>query len=102
MNQLIGRIEEPLNMHLRIQRTAEPGIIMAIAWEGGYMTPGQGWITKFVYWAELRRHLLEMAHIPKKTLDRAEKYFSAGHIMDIPITTRTSELQKMGFQRHTA
>jgi len=101
MNQSAGHVEEPLNLQLRIQRTAEPGIIMAIAWEGGYMTPGQGWITKFVHWTDLRKHLLEMAHIPKKTLDRVEKYFSTGRAMDIPLTTRTSELQKMGFQRQT-
>ena len=102
MSTLAEQFDEPVAMQLRIQRTAEPGVIMAIAWEGGYMTPSQGWITKFVQWVDLRSHLLEMVDIPKKTLDRAEKYFSAGHIFDMEMTTRSSQLQKMGFQRQTA
>jgi hypothetical protein len=102
MSQLVEQFDEPVQMQLRIQRTAEPGIIMAIAWEGGYMTPSQGWITKFVEWVDLRTHLSEMINIPKKTLDRAEKRFSTGLIFDIEMTTRTSQLQKMGFQRQTA
>jgi hypothetical protein len=102
MSQFTEQIDEAVKMQLRIQRTAEPGIIMALAWEGGYMTPSQGWTTKFVPWAELRRQLSAMAHIPEKTLDSAEKRFTAGHIFDIAMTTRTSLLQKMGFQRQTA
>ena len=102
MRQTADPFDNPLSMQLRIQRTAEPGIIIAIAWEGGYMTPSQGWMTKFVEWVDLRSHLQEMVNISKKTLDRAEKHFSAGLIFDIAMTTRASELQKMGFQRQTA
>ena len=102
MSQFAEHFDEPVEMQLRIQRTAERGIIMAIAWEGGFMTPSQGWITKFVEWVDLRRHLLEIVNIPRKTLDRAEKRFSAGLIFDIEMTTRASQLQKMGFQRQTA
>ncbi|QNI32365.1 hypothetical protein H7849_25875 [Alloacidobacterium dinghuense] len=102
MSQLAEQFDEPVEMQLRIQRTAEPGVIMAIAWEGGYMTPGQGWITKFVQWVDLRRQLLEMVNIPRKTLDRAEKRFSEGHIFDMDMITRASQLQQMGFQRQTA
>jgi hypothetical protein len=102
MSQFAEQFDEPVEMQLRIQRTAEPGVIMAIAWEGGYMTPSQGWITKFVQWVDLRKQLLEMANIPKKTLDCAEKRFSAGHVFDMEMITRTSQLQKMGFQRNTA
>lgn len=102
MSQLAEQFDEPVEMQLRIQRTAEPGVIMAIAWEGGYMTPGQGWITKFVQWVDLRRQLLEMVNIPKKTLDRAEKRFPEGHIFDMDMITRASQLQQMGFQRQTA
>jgi hypothetical protein len=98
----IESCDDPIEMRLRIQRTAEPGIIMAIAWEGGFMTPGQGWITSFVQWVELRRDLLATANIPQKILDRAEKYFTAGRIFDIGMTARTSELQRMGFQKQTA
>ncbi|HTZ90602.1 MAG TPA: hypothetical protein VMA71_09680 [Alloacidobacterium sp.] len=95
------QLDEPVEMQLHIQRTAEPGVIMAIAWEGGYMTPSQGWITNFVEWVDLRQHLLEMTHIPQKTLDRAEKRFSAGLIFDMEMTTRASDLEKMGFQKQT-
>jgi hypothetical protein len=102
MSRLVEQFDEPVEMQLRIQRTVEPGIIMAIAWEGGYMTPSQGWITKFVEWVDLRRHLSEMVNIPKKTLDHAEKRFTAGLVFDIGMTTRASQLQKMGFQRQTA
>jgi hypothetical protein len=102
MSQPANPFDNPVSMQLRIQRTAEPGIILAIAWEGGYMTPSQGWITKFVQWVDLRRHLQELANIPKKTLDRAEKHFSAGLVFDMAMTTRSSELHKMGFQRQTA
>ena len=102
MSGLVEQLDTPVEMQLRIQRTAEPGIIMAIAWEGGYMTPGQGWITKFVQWADLRKHLLEIVNIPRKTLDRAEKHFSVGRIFDMEMITHASQLQQMGFERHTA
>src|SRR5215470_3660022 len=102
MSGLVEQLDTPVEMQLRIQRTAEPGIIMAIAWEGGYMTPGQGWITKFVQWVDLRKHLLEIVNIPRKTLDCAEKHFSAGRIFDMEMITRASQLQQMGFERHTA
>jgi hypothetical protein len=102
MSQPADLFDHPVSMQLRIQRTAEPGIIIAIAWEGGYMTPGQGWMTKFVQWVDLRSHLVEMVNISKKTLDRAEKHFSAGLVFDMAMTTRASELQRMGFQRQTA
>ena len=102
MSQFAEQFDETVEMQLRIQRTAEPGVIMAIAWEGGYMTPSQGWSTKFVPWAELRRQLSETANIPKKILDCAEKRFSAGHIYDMELVTRTSHLHKMGFERQTS
>jgi hypothetical protein len=47
----------------------------------------------------LRQHRLEMVNISNKMLDRAEKYFSAGHHFDIQMTTRTSQLQQTGFER---
>jgi hypothetical protein len=39
MSTLAEQVHEPVAMQLRIQGTAEPGIIMAVAWEGGYVTP---------------------------------------------------------------
>jgi len=102
MSTLVEQSDVPVAMQLRIQRTAEPGIIMAIAWEGGYMAPKQSWITKFVQWVDLRNHLTEIVNIPMKTLDRAEKHFSSGHIFDMEMTTRASQLLQMGFQRNLA
>jgi hypothetical protein len=102
MHQPAHQIDDSVSLQLRIQRTAEPGIIMAIAWEGGFMTPSQGWSTRFVQWTDLRGQLHEMVNIPDKTLDLAEKCFRVGYNFDIPMTTRASELQKMGFQRQTA
>src|SRR5262249_21801114 len=102
MSGLAEHLDTPVEMQLRIQRTAEPGIIMAIAWEGGYMTPGQGWITKFVHWVDLRNHLLEIVNIPRKTLARAEKPFPVARIFDMEMITHASQLQQMGFERHTA
>ena len=101
MSQPAEQLDDLVNMQLRIQRTTEPGVIMAIAWEGGYLSPSQGWTTKFIPWAELRRHLVEIINIPQKTLDRAEKRFWEGHIFDMPMTTRTSQLHEMGFERQT-
>jgi uncharacterized protein len=102
MSQLTDQIDNPVSMQLRIQRTAEPGIIMAIAWEGGFMTPGQGWSPRFVQWADLRGHLLETVNISRNTLDLAEKCFRVGYNFDIPMITHASQLQKMGFERQTA
>ena len=102
MHQLSEHRDESIEMRLRIQRTAEPGVIIAIAWEGGYMTPGQGWATRFMPWAALRGHLAEMIHVPARMLERAEKSFTSGRNFDIPITTRASQLQQMGFERQTA
>ena len=102
MRQHAEHSDQPVAMQLRIQCTAEPGIIVAVAWEGRFMAPSQGWSTRFVQWADLRGHLLNMVKIPRKTLDFAEKCFSVGYNFDIPITTHASQLQKMGFQRQTA
>ena len=101
MNLMAEETDTLVTVQLRIQRTTEPGVIMAIAWEGRYLGPTQSWATKFIPWLDLREYLAEIINIPHKILDQAEKHFTTGQIFDMPMTAFVYQLYDMGFQRQT-